>query len=120
MEELAESNLKNDELVTEVLYKIEPNFFKALDIVAQIVEIREMNRIVKMIVKRGWVGDLDKIVSRIDVKDPEQFKKKIMVFVKHLPIRSSNCWGSSCWSSCWRLQGKIQSEKQPGESERPS
>jgi len=98
MEELAQSKLKNEELITEVLYKIEPNFFKALDIVSEIVEIRERDKILKIITKRGWVGDLDRMVSKVDVKDPDQFKEKILERVKDLPIRSSNCWGSSCWN----------------------
>ena len=113
MEELAESKLKNDELITEVLYKIEPNFFKALDIVAQIIEIREMNKIVKMIVKRGWIGDLDRLIDRIDVSDPVEFKRKILVCVKHLPIKIQNCWGSSCWSFCGRPSDKTLSETRP-------
>lgn len=113
MEELAESKLKNDELITEVLYKIEPNFFKALDIVAQIIEIREMNKIVRMIVKRGWIGDLDRIIDRIDVRDPAEFKRKILVCVRHLPTRIQNCWGSSCWSPCVRQSDKTLSGTQP-------
>lgn len=113
MEELAESKLKNDELITEVLYKMEPNFFKALDIVSQIIEIREMNKIVRMILKRGWIGDLDRIVDRIDVRDPEEFKRKILVCVRHLPTRNRNCWGSSCWSPCVRQSDKTEPETRP-------
>jgi len=113
MEELAESKLKNDELITEVLYKIEPNFFKALDIVAQIIEIREMNKIVRMILKRGWIGDLDRIIDRVDVRDPAEFKRKILVCVRHLPTRIQNCWGSSCWSPCGRQSDKTLSGTQP-------
>lgn len=106
MEELAESKLKNDELITEVLYKMEPNFFKALDIVAQIIEIREMNKIIRMILKRGWIGDLDVIVDRVDVRDPDEFKNKILVCVRHLPIKIQDCWGSSCWIPCVRQSDK--------------
>ena len=113
MEELAESKLKNDELITEVLYKIEPNFFKALDIVAQIVEIREMNKIVKMILKRGWIGDLDRIIARVDVRDPVEFRRKILVCVKHLPTKNRNCCQSSCWSFCGRPSDKTESETRP-------
>ena len=96
MEELALTNIRNDDLLTEVLYKMEPNFFKALDIVSQIVEIRVMNSIVKKIRDRGWVGDVDRMVSRVDVKDPVGFKKGILERVQDVPINRRGYWGKMC------------------------
>jgi len=95
MEELASSNLKNDQLFTEVLYKIEPNFFLALDVVSKITEIRELNKIVKIIRKRGDRGCIDRLVSRVDVKDPVDFKRRILEQVSDVPEVSSS--GSGCW-----------------------
>jgi len=103
MEELALTNIKNDDLLTEVLYKMEPNFFKALDIVSQIVEIRVMNKIVKRIRDRGWVGDVDVMVDRVDVKDPGEFKRKILEMVKDVPVTRRGYWGKMCCLHfCWR------------------
>jgi len=95
MEELASSNLKNDQLFTEVLYKIEPNFFLALDVVSKITEIREMNKIVKIIRKRNYKAGVDRLVSRVDVKDPADFKRRILEQVLDVPEVSSS--GSGCW-----------------------
>lgn len=109
MEELVFSKLKNDELLTEVLYKIEPNFFKALDIVSQITETREMHKIIERIRKRGWVGDIEKFVSRVDVKDPAEFKRKIMAEVQDVPLtRKGYYLGRSFLSFCVRQSDKTQ------------
>jgi len=116
MEELASSNLKNDQLFTEVLYKIEPNFFLALDIVSKITEIREMNKIVSIIRKRNDKGCVDRLVSRVDVKDPEDFKRRILEQVVDVPEGSSSGLGclarlrnQHCLSFCSRQTDKTQS-----------
>jgi hypothetical protein len=108
LEILALSNIRKDDLLTEVLYKMESDFFKALDIVSQIVEIREMNKIVKKIRSRGWVGDVDCFVKRVDVKDPVQFKKKILEKLQDVPVnRGSYWWGRmSCLHFCERRSDK--------------
>lgn len=107
--EIASSNIKNDDLVTEVLYKIEPNFFKALDIVSEIVEIRSLQKMVKVIRSRGWVGDIDTMISKLDVKDPGQFKLKVLHEVEDVPLRSeSYLWDKCClcFPPCLRLSGR--------------
>ena len=116
MEELASSNLKNDQLFTEVLYKIEPNFFLALDVVSKITEIREMNKIIKIIRKRNDKGCIDRLVSRVDVKNPEEFKRRILEQVSDVPEVSTT--GSGCWvitmCCCWRPYERPTDKTQSG------
>ena len=91
MEELARSSVRNSDLINEVLHKLEPNFFLALDIVSKIVEIRDADRIVKTLRRHGSRAGLDRLVRGVDVKNPASFRARILEQVKDLPESRSYC-----------------------------
>lgn len=116
MEELARSSVRNSDLINEVLHKLEPNFFLALDIVAKIVEIRDADRIVKTLRRRGSRAGLDRLVRGVDVKNSEAFKAGILEQVKDLPESRSYC----CCLSFGGMSATDRTGKNPEGSLQPS
>jgi hypothetical protein len=121
MEALAKSNIKNADLITEVLNLIESDFFKALDIVADIVELRARMKIVERLRRQGHTGGVDKMISRYEIRDIISFRKLVLDDVKDLPekrpIEHCSCF---CFLNRTEQKTRNQSETCSSESEQPS
>ena len=99
MEALAKSNIKNADLITEVLHTMESDFFKALDIVADIVELRARYKIVQALRKQGHTQGVDRMIGRYEIRDMALFRRLVLEDVKDLPERRP----STC---CFSLRGR--------------